>query len=165
MTTSLDSLAKAGQFSGVALLAKNGAPVFQHAYGMSDRERHIANNPETAFNLGSINKVFTQIAILQLRTAGKLDLDSTLAKYWPDYPNKEVARKITIRQLMRHTSGIGGNIFDPLVGGKRNDIRTPKDYLPLFVNQPLAFEPGTRNAYSNAGICRARTRDRAAVGG
>ena len=151
MTTSLDSLAKAGQFSGVALLAKNGAPVFQHAYGMADRERGAANNTETAFNLGSINKVFTQIAILQLRAAGKLDLDSTLATYWPDYPKKEVARKITIRQLMRHTSGIGGNIFDPPVGGKRNDIRTLKDYLPLFVNQPLAFEPGTRNAYSNAG--------------
>jgi D-alanyl-D-alanine carboxypeptidase len=151
LTSSLDSLAKAGEFSGVAVLAKNGAPVFQRAYGMADRERSVANNPETAFNLGSINKVFTQIAILQLRAAGKLDLDSTLATYWPDYPNKEVAHKITIRQLMRHTSGIGGNIFDPPAGGKRNDIRTLKDYLPLFVNQPLAFEPGTRNAYSNAG--------------
>jgi D-alanyl-D-alanine carboxypeptidase len=151
LTTSLDSLAKAGQFSGVAVVAKNGVPVFQRAYGMADRERGVANNPETAFNLGSINKIFTQIAILQLRAAGKLDLDSTLATYWPDYPNREVARKITIRQLMRHTSGIGGNIFDPPVGGKRNDIRTLKDYLPLFVNQPLAFEPGTRNAYSNAG--------------
>jgi D-alanyl-D-alanine carboxypeptidase len=151
LTTSLDSLAKADKFSGVAVLAKNGAPVFQRAYGMADRERSVANNPETAFNLGSINKIFTQIAILQLRAAGKLDLDSTLATYWPDYPNREVARKITIRQLMRHTSGIGGNIFDPPVGGKRNDIRTLKDYLPLFVNQPLAFEPGTRNAYSNAG--------------
>jgi D-alanyl-D-alanine carboxypeptidase len=52
---------------------------------------------------------------------------------------------------MRHTSGIGGNIFDPPAGGKRNDIRALKDYLPLFVNQPLAFEPGTRNSYSNAG--------------
>ncbi len=151
LTISLDSLAKAGQFSGVAVVAKNGVPVFQRAYGMADRERGVANNPETAFNLGSINKIFTQIAILQLRAAGKLDLDSTLATYWPDYPNREVARKITIRQLMRHTSGIGGNIFDPPVGGKRNDIRTLKDYLPLFVNQPLAFEPGTRNAYSNAG--------------
>jgi len=151
LTTSLDSLSKAGQFSGVAVVAKNGVPVFQRAYGMADRERSISNNPETAFNLGSINKIFTQIAILQLRAAGKLDLDSTLAKYWPDYPNSEVARKITIRQLLRHTSGIGGNIFDPPAGGKRNDIRTLKDYLPLFVNQPLAFEPGTRNAYSNAG--------------
>jgi CubicO group peptidase (beta-lactamase class C family) len=151
MTASLDSLTQAGQFSGVAVLAKNGAPVFQHAYGMADRERGIANNTETAFNLGSINKVFTQVAIMQLRAAGKLDLDSTLAKYWPDYPNQDVARKITIRQLLRHTSGIGGNIFDPPAGGKRNDIRTLKDYLPLFVNQPLAFEPGSRNAYSNAG--------------
>ncbi|HEX9083625.1 MAG TPA: serine hydrolase domain-containing protein [Gemmatimonadaceae bacterium] len=151
LTTSLDSLGKVGQFSGVAVVAKNGAPVFQRSYGMADRERRVANNPETAFNLGSINKIFTQIAILQLRATGKLDLDSTLATYWPDYPNKEVARKITIRQLMRHTSGIGGNIFDPPAGGKRNDIRSLEDYLPLFVNQPPAFEPGTRNAYSNAG--------------
>jgi D-alanyl-D-alanine carboxypeptidase len=151
MRTSVDSLAKIDQFSGVVLLAKNGQSVFQHAYGMADRERRIANNPETAFNLGSINKAFTQIAILQLRAAGKLDLDSTLATYWPEYPNKEVGRRITIRQLMRHTSGIGGNIFDPPAGGKRNDIRALRDYLPLFVNRPLQFPPGTRSAYSNAG--------------
>jgi D-alanyl-D-alanine carboxypeptidase len=151
MRTSLDSLAKIGEFSGVALLAKNGVSVFQRAYGIADRERRVANNPETAFNLGSINKVFTQIAILQLRAAGKLDLDSTLAKYWPEYPNKDVARRVTIRQLMRHTSGIGGNVFDAPAGGKRNDIRVLKDFLPLFVNQPLQFEPGSRNAYSNAG--------------
>src|SRR6185503_20860892 len=56
MRTSLDSLARAGEFSGVALLAKNGVPVFQNAYGMSDRERHVENTTETAFNLGSINK-------------------------------------------------------------------------------------------------------------
>lgn len=151
LMVSLDSLAKAGQFSGVAVLARNGAPVFQTAYGMADRQARRANNLQTAFNLGSINKVFTQIAILQLRAAGKLDLDSTLSKYWPDYPNREVARKITIRQLMRHTSGIGGNIFDAPAGGKRNDIRRLQDYLPLFVNESLEFEPGTRNAYSNAG--------------
>ncbi len=106
-TSRPDVLAKAGQFSGVALLVKNGVPVFQHAYGMSDRERRIANNPETAFNVGSINKVFTQIAILHLRAAGKLDLDSTLAKYWLDDANKEVARKITIRQLMRPSALLG----------------------------------------------------------
>ena len=151
LTKSLDSLTEAGAFSGVAVVAKDGVPVFQRAYGMANRERGVANNPETAFNLGSINKIFTQIAILQLRAAGKLDLDSTLSKYWPDYPNQEVARKITIRQLMRHTSGIGGNIFGLPAGGKRSDIRTLGDYLPLFVNQPLQFEPGARNAYSNAG--------------
>lgn len=151
LSNSVDSLAKAGEFSGVALLAKNGMPVFQRAYGMADRERHIANNLETAFNLGSINKAFTQIAILQLNAAGKLSLDSTLATYWPDYPNKAVAEKITIRQLLRHTSGIGGNIFDAPAGGTRHDVRDLKDYLALFVNEPPRFEPGTSNAYSNAG--------------
>ena len=149
--TALDSLAKAGQFSGVAVLAKNGEPVFQRAYGMTDRERVVANNLETAFNLGSINKAFTQIAILQLRAAGKLDLDSTLAVYWPDYPNRAIAHKITIRQLMRHTSGIGGDIFDSPPGGTRHDVRNLKDYLALFVTEPPQFEPGTSNAYSNAG--------------
>jgi D-alanyl-D-alanine carboxypeptidase len=151
LSSAVDSLAKAGEFSGVAVLAKNGVPVFQRAYGMADRERKIANNLETAFNLGSINKVFTQIAILQLVVAGKLNLDSTLAVYWPDYPNKAVANKITIRQLMRHTSGIGGNIFDSPAGGARHDVRNLKDYLALFVNEPPQFEPGTGNAYSNAG--------------
>jgi len=151
LSHSVDSLAKAGEFSGVVVLANNGTPVFQHAYGMADRERNIPNNLETAFNLGSINKVFTQIAILQLSAAGKLNLDSTLAVYWRDYPNKAVARKVTIRQLMRHTSGIGGNIFDSPPGGTRHDVRTLKDYLSLFVNEPPQFEPGTSNAYSNAG--------------
>lgn len=149
--TAVDSLSKAGQFSGVAVLAKNGVPVFQRAYGMADRERGVANNLETVFNLGSINKIFTQIAILQLSAAGKLDLDSTLAAYWPDYPNKDVARKITIRQLMRHTSGIGGSIFDTPAGGRRSDVRTLKGYLALFVNELPQFKPGIRNTYSNAG--------------
>ncbi len=151
LSTSLDSLSRARRFSGVVVLAKNDRPVFQHAYGMADRATHRPNNLETAFNLGSINKVFTQIAIMQLAAAGKIDLDSTLGKYWADYPNREVARKVTIRQLLRHTSGIGGNIFDPPAGGKRNDIRSLQGYLPLFVNAPMQFEPGARNAYSNAG--------------
>src|ERR1700720_711998 len=67
LSNSVDSLSKAGQFSGVAVLARNGVPVFRRAYGMANRERSIPNNLETAFNLGSINKIFTQIAILHLR--------------------------------------------------------------------------------------------------
>ncbi len=151
LSHSLDSLAGLGEFSGVALLARNGVPVFQRAYGMADREAGRRNNLETAFNIGSINKIFTQIAIMQLRDDGKLDLDSNLVKYWPDYPNQEVARKVTIRQLLRHTSGVGGNIFAAPASGQRNDIRTLESYLPLFVDAPMQFEPGTRTAYSNAG--------------
>jgi D-alanyl-D-alanine carboxypeptidase len=151
LSSAVDSLANLGEFSGVVVLAKAGVPVYQSAHGLANSARRIPNNRETAFNIGSINKVFTQIAILQLAAAGKLDLDSTIAKYWPDYPNQEVARRVTIRQLIRHSSGIGGNIFDPPATGKRNDIRTLQDYLPLFVNEPLQFEPGSRNEYSNAG--------------
>ncbi len=151
LTSSVDSLARVGEFSGVVVLSKAGIPVYKSAHGLANRERNTANNLETAFNLGSINKIFTQIAIRQLADAGKTDLDSTLAKYWPDYPNKEVARRVTIRQLVRMSSGIGGDIFAAPSGGKRNDIRRLQDYLPLFVNEPLQFEPGTKQAYSNAG--------------
>ena len=147
----LDSLTAAGQFSGVVVLAREGRPVFQHAYGFADREAGRRNNVETAFNLGSINKVFTETAIRQLAAAGKLDLDSTLAKYWPDYPNADVARRVTIRQILEHRSGIGGNIFAAPAGGQRHDVRHNRDYLQLFVDEPLMFEPGSQQRYSNAG--------------
>lgn len=151
LTKTLDSLVAAGEFSGVVLIAKDGAPVFERAYGLADREAGAANTLETAFNLGSINKLFTQIAIRQLAEAGKLNLDSTLARAWPDYPNQDVARRITIRQLLQHRSGVGGNIFGAPPGKTRGDIRRLTDYLPLFVNEPLQFEPGTNQRYSNAG--------------
>lgn len=153
LASSLDSLAALDQFSGVVVLALaiDGRPVFEHAYGISDRAAERPNDVQTAFNLGSINKVFTAIAIRQLAAAGKLDLDSTLARAWPDYPNREVARRVTIRQLLEHRSGIGGNIFGAPVGGKRSDVRRLRDYLSLFVSEPLQFDPGTRMQYSNAG--------------
>ena len=147
----VDSLARLDQFSGVIMLAKQGTPVFQQAWGMADREAHRPNTIETAFNLGSINKVFTATAIRQLVAARQLELDSVLAKYWPEYPNRDVASQITIQQLLAHRSGIGGNIFDAPPGGTRHDVRHNRDYLPLFVNEPLQFAPGTRQAYSNAG--------------
>ena len=151
LTHVLDSLSARDQFSGVVVLASQGTTVFERAYGMADREAGHRNTVETAFNLGSINKMFTGIAIRQLAAAGKLDLDSALARYWPDYPNRDAARRVTIRQLLEHRSGIGGNIFGVPASGKRRDIRRLRDYLPLFVSEPLQFEPGTGNRYSNAG--------------
>jgi len=151
LAKTLDSLAAAGEFSGVALVAKDGAPVFERAYGFAEREARTPNTVETAFNLGSINKFFTQIAIRQLADAGKLNVDSTLARAWPDYPNPDVARRVTIRQLLQHRSGVGGNIFAAPPGKTRADLRRLADFLPLFVNEPLQFEPGTQQRYSNAG--------------
>jgi CubicO group peptidase (beta-lactamase class C family) len=151
ITAALDSLSRADAFSGVVVLVRGDQTVFRQAYGFADRAARRPNTPETAFNLGSINKVFTATAVRQLAAAGKLDLDSTLIHYWPDYPNPEVARRVTIRQLMQHRSGIGGNIFGAPPGGTRHDVRHNRDYLQLFASEPLAFEPGSRQAYSNAG--------------
>lgn len=148
----VDSLAKADRFSGVVLLARNGKPVFERAWGFADHEAKRLNTVETAFNIGSINKLFTTIAIRQLEAAGKLHLDSTLARAWPDYPNPDVARRVTIRQMLGHRAGISGNIFAAPAGKSRHDVRHNNDFLPLIVNEPLAFEPGTRQQYSNAGF-------------
>lgn len=148
----LDSLTKAGQFSGVVSLSLSGAPVFERGYGEADRARHIANDTATAFNIGSINKIFTSIAIRQLALDGRLALDSTLAHAWPDYPNADVAKRITIRQLLQHTSGVTGDIFAVRGPGGRGDVRHNRDLFAGVVNNPLAFEPGSRNQYSNAGF-------------
>lgn len=151
LAQSLDSLARLDRFSGVVLLAKGATPVFQKAYGLADREAKRPNTVETAFNLGSINKLFTRIAINQLAAQGKLHLDSTLARAWPDYPNHDVARRVTIRQLLQHSAGVAGDIFAAPEGGQRRDLRHNRDFLPLFAGNPLEFEPGSKQEYSNAG--------------
>jgi CubicO group peptidase (beta-lactamase class C family) len=148
----LDSLAARDEFSGVVLLARQGVSVFQRAYGFADRESKRPNDVETAFNIGSINKLFTGIAIRQLSAEGKLHLDSSLATYWPDYPNAGLARRVTIRQMLQHRSGIGGDIFAAPPGKTRHDLRHNNDFLPLFTSRPLDFEPGTQQRYSNAGF-------------
>ena len=151
VAATVDSLVKLNEFSGVVLLARDGKPVFERAYGFADREAKKPNTIETAFNIGSINKLFTQIAIRQLAAEGKVDVDSSLAKHWPDYPNADVAKRVTIRQLLQHRSGIGGDIFAAPHGRTRHALRHNRDFLQLFVDRPLDFEPGTRQRYSNAG--------------
>jgi D-alanyl-D-alanine carboxypeptidase len=149
LSGALDSLSAAGAFSGVAVLARNGVPVFERAYGMADREAGRANAVDTRFNLGSINKVFTATAVRQLEAQGRLHLDSTLATYLPDYPNAEVARRVTLRQLMEHRAGMGGNVFGVPASGSRMDLRHNRDFLPLFAGEPLQFEPGSAERYCN----------------
>jgi CubicO group peptidase (beta-lactamase class C family) len=152
LAATLDSLAARDRFAGVVVLARSdGSRAFAHAYGYADREAKRPNDLATAFNLGSINKIFTMTAIRQLAAAAKLSLDSTLATYWPDYPNADVARRVTIRQLLEHRSGIGGDIFRPPASGRRIDLRRNADFVPLFAREPLLFAPGADQRYSNAG--------------
>ncbi|MDQ3014182.1 MAG: S41 family peptidase, partial [Acidobacteriota bacterium] len=103
----IEKQAAEDNFSGVVLIAKDGKPVFQKAAGLASKESKTPNRIDTKFNLGSINKIFTQVAINQLIERGKLSWDDKLGKYLPDYPNKEAAEKVTIRQMVEFTSGIG----------------------------------------------------------
>lgn len=130
-------------FSGVVLLAKDGNPILLRAWGDGIRV-------DTKFNLGSINKIFTQVAIGQLAKTGKLSLTDTIRKHLPDYPSP-VADKITIQQLVEHKSGLGDFFGPEYLAAPPSSLRKLSDYLPLFVNKPLEFEPGTDQRYSNAG--------------
>jgi D-alanyl-D-alanine carboxypeptidase len=148
--THLEQLAVRGEFSGVVLMAKDGKPFFHKAYGFADRAYGVRNRPDTKFNLGSINKTFTQVAIAQLAQKGQLSFSDTIRKHLPDYAGAG-ADKITIEQLLTMRSGMGDFFGAKYDATPKSRIRTLADYVPLFVDEPLQFEPGTGRSYSNAG--------------
>jgi D-alanyl-D-alanine carboxypeptidase len=146
----LEELGTSGEFSGAVLLAKGDQILVREAVGLASRETGAANTPATKFNLGSINKAFTRLAIEQLAAEGKLSLADTLDRFVPEFP-AESARRITIAQLLEHRGGTGdffGPKYDAYEHGR---LRNLHDWLPLFVDAPLEFEPGARQRYSNAG--------------
>ncbi len=148
----LDGLSAEDRFAGVVLVAKNTEPIFKKAYGLADQQSKRANDTDTKFNLGSINKVFTKIAIGRLIEQKKLSIDDKIGKILPDYPNKDAREKVTIRHLLSMTSGIG-DIFGPkFEATPKSKLRSISDFLPLFASEPLAFEPGSQNQYSNGGF-------------
>ena len=143
----VDKAAAEDSFSGVALVAKDGQAIFRKAVGFANKETRLPNKIDTKFNLGSLNKSFTSVAIAQLAQKGKLQYSDTIDRYLPDYPNKAVAEKVTIHQLLTHSSGLG----DYLNNAGLAQVKTLQDLLPLFVNQPLGFAPGEKVQYSNSG--------------
>lgn len=147
----MDGLVQKDEFSGVVLVATGERPLFREAYGLASKEYSIPNQIDTRFNLGSINKFITQIAVEQLVGKGLLSYDDTIGKYLPDYPNKDAAAKVTVRHLVDMTSGIGDFFGDRYQATPKNEIRNLKNYLPLFAEEPLLFEPGTSSQYSNGG--------------
>jgi CubicO group peptidase (beta-lactamase class C family) len=147
----LKQASAADRFSGAALAAKNGKPIFAEAYGLADRQHASPNTLKTRFRVGSMNKMFTAVATLQLVQAGKLGLNDPLGKYLTDYPNKDVATKVTIHHLLTHTGGTG-DIFTPEYEAHRLETRTLQDYVKLYGNRGLQFEPGSRWEYSNYGF-------------
>src|SRR5688572_22532162 len=107
LTKFADEAAKGDRFSGAILVARNDNILLQRAWGHADREKGTAASVETRFRMGSMNKMFTAIAVLQLIEAGKLGLNDPILKYLPDYPNRDLASKVTVRSLLTHTGGTG----------------------------------------------------------
>jgi CubicO group peptidase (beta-lactamase class C family) len=139
------------KFAGTVMVTKNGKTIFSGAYGYADREKKIKNELGTQFRIGSMNKMFTAVATLQLAQAGKLKLDAPLGAYLTDYPNKEIATKVTIHQLLTHTGGTG-DFFGPQFDAHRLELKTLQDYVKLYGARGPKFEPGSRWEYSNYGF-------------
>jgi CubicO group peptidase (beta-lactamase class C family) len=148
----VDKLASENLFSGAVLFARGGKPLYLKARGLASKAFNVPNRVDTKFNLGSMNKMFTAVAIAQLAEKGKLDFSDPLIKHLPDYPNKEVARKVTLHHLLTHTSGIGDYFNDKYRETSKDRFRAIRDYFPLFTEAPLSFEPGKEFRYSNAGF-------------
>ena len=143
--------AAAGRFAGAALVGKDGKVLFASAAGDADRERRLPNRLDTRFRNGSMNKMFTAVALLSLVQEGKVALQDPLAKYLPDYPDASIARRVTIHQLLTHTAGTG-DVFGPELAAQRDALRQHQDYVARFGSRPLLFEPGQQWMYSNYGF-------------
>lgn len=136
-------------FSGSVAIAVQGKVLLAAAYGEADKTTHRKITLETPFDIASVGKLFTGVAIAQLVAKGVLDYDTPILHYLPDYPNREVASKITLRQLLTHTSGLA-DIYSE--GKPKTRLRRLTDYYPLFADRPLLFEPGKGLSYSNTGF-------------
>jgi D-alanyl-D-alanine carboxypeptidase len=137
-------------FSGVVLVARKGRPFATFAQGWEDHDRHIPNSQATRFRVGSMDKMFTAVAVLQLAQAGKVDLQAPLITYLKDYPNADWAQKVTLHQLLTHTGG-AGDIFGPEYDAHREQLRTLEDYVRLYGARASDFEPGAKWDYANYG--------------
>ena len=122
-------LVKKDLFSGCILLADHGRPFYIHAFGQANKDFQVANTVDTKFNLGSMNKMFTAVAIAQLVEQGKLSFEDTLDKFLPSFPNAQDAKKIKIKHLLSHTSGLGNYFNDKFEKSSRALYRTVDDML------------------------------------
>ena len=136
----VEKLAASGDFAGVVIVSKDGAPVFEKGYGLADRDKKIANTPDLRFNVASIGKAFTRTAIAQLAGEGKLALSDTIGARLPDYPNA-AARSATIEQLLTHAVGVV-DIFDPRSESRPDVPADNAGFFKMVPPEPLLFAPG-----------------------
>ena len=131
------------------LIARNGEIIYKKAFGLANLEQGVPMKTDNVFEIGSMTKQFTAIAILMLAEQGKLQVDDEITKYIPDYPTQ--GHKITLHHLLTHTSGIKS--FTSMKG--LNDIAnkdlTPLELTDFFKNETMDFAPGDQFKYNNSG--------------
>ncbi len=147
----LKDLADQDLFSGTVMIVERGEVRFKGVYGLASREFNVPNTLGTRFDVGSFNKDYTRLAILQLLVEGKLALSDRVGEHLPDYPNAEVREKVTIQQLLDHRSGLGDYFTDEYFETPMRKLRGVDDYIPIWGPKPLEFKPGSREQYSNYG--------------
>ena len=139
------------QFNGSILVAENGKVIYKKSFGMANLEWKIPNQPDTKFRIASITKQFTAALVLQLAQEGKIKLDGKITDYLPDY-RKDTGGKVTIHQLLNHTSGIPDYSARPNFSTEISRTRyAVADFVKKFASDDLEFEPGSKYRYSNGG--------------
>lgn len=138
------------KFNGNVLVTKNGNILFSKSYGMANFEWKIPNSSQTKFRIGSNSKFFTSVAVFQLVEKGKINLDKTISDYLPWF-DKELGSKITVRQMLAHTSGLKNyterpDFYDVLAHLDLTPEQFAKKYLQ---DKELLFQPGTKYNYCN----------------
>ena len=146
------TLVAADELSGAVMVARGEAVLFQGAWGLASRSFRAPNRVDTKFNLGSMNKMFTAVAIAQLAQQGELAFGDTVGRHLPAWPNAAVRETVTIHHLLTHTSGMGSYFNDSYQKAAKEQFRAVRDYRPLYAEEPLSFEPGTKWSNSNSGF-------------
>jgi CubicO group peptidase (beta-lactamase class C family) len=146
----LEEQARAGRFSGTALVAKDGQPLLLESAGFASKRFKAPNNADTQFSLGSLNKSFTAVAVLQLVEAGLVGIDDPIGKYLDFFP-KDVGEKVKVRHLLDMSSGWGDYWENPYFLQHKYELRSLADYMAFIKDIPLDFEPGTGSQHSNTG--------------
>ncbi len=151
----IETLAKAqadlNMFSGTILVAQDGKVIYAGAFGEANKDHRVPNRLETRYNIGSIGKTITAVAVMQIVQEGKLRLSDPLEKFFPDFPFDE-KKTITIHHLLTHTSGLGDYLEHKDYRARNAALRTTGDLLPLIYDEKPAFAAGERYQYSNSGM-------------
>lgn len=147
----LTELARTDRFSGVVLMARGEAVHFSEAYGDRDREEGVPVEPGTRFNIGSLGKSFTGVAILRLLQEGRISLDDPVGVHLPSLP-ENLGSRVTIAHLLQMRSGMGDYLMDPTFQANPGRYANTKALLELIASRPLEFAPGSDTRYSNSGF-------------